>query len=802
MTGQKRPTPDARNRLLAGYGVTPGVADELIDAQGAMRPVWASFIDQLARLTTEAVAAHFARGDQYLRDAGVFYRQYSADPMQERDWPLSHIPVILSEPEWDRICKGLTQRADLLERVVADLYGPGHLVRDGHLPPDLVARNPEWHRALVGITPASGHFLHFLAFEIGRSPDGSWLVLGDRTQAPSGAGFALENRMATARVFPEPFPRRNVRRLAGFFRAFRSALDRLDGAQGRRSAIMTPGPGNDAYFEHAYIARYLGLVLLEGEDLIVQNGRVMVRTVSGPQPLGVLWRRMDAIWTDPLELDETSQIGTPGLVDAVRQGNLHVVNALGSGILETRAFMAFLPKIAEVLLGRPLALPNIATWWCGQASERDWVKQNAATMFIGEAMSRALPFDIGTASVLGGDFRTASAWAQDQPLADWIDANARDLVGQEAVTLSTTPVWVDGGLAPRPMSVRVFAARTPEGWVFLPGGYARIGRTGDATALSMQQGGSVADVWIMRDTPAPEDTLFDPGQFRREDSGALSARSADNLYWLGRYVERTEGAIRLLRAWHLRLAEAGSPEDARLAHIAGVLAGIALDVHQPVQAALQPSLNAARVCAGKVRERFSVDGWAALTDLTNSLAALPADLPPGDDCARALGVLLRKITGFNGLVHENMHRSSGWRFLTFGRALERADGAAAVVAGFATDDLASGLTDLALEYGDSRITHRRRYRIDPTRSTVTDLLALDAHNPRSVLFQVTSMRRIAEDLPQARIDGRVSPVLRLLLPLETELQVADPDDLDAERLGRIRATLAAISSRLTAGYLD
>lgn len=803
-----QPIRDARARLLAGYAALPGVADELIDATGAMRPVWAAFIDQLASLSPAAVAAHFARGDQYLRDAGVFYRQYSADPMTERDWPLSHIPVILSEADWNGICAGLAQRADLLERVVADLYGPGDLVQGGHLPPDLVAQNPEWHRALVGIRPASGHFLHFLAFEIGRSPDGSWLVLGDRTQAPSGAGFALENRMATARIFPDPFPRRNVRRLAGFFRAFRHAMDRLPGADGQRCAILTPGPGNDAYFEHAYIARYLGLMLLEGEDLVVQSGAVQVRTVAGPQPLGVLWRRLDAEWADPLELNETSQIGTPGLVDALRQGNLHMVNALGSGILETRAFMAFLPKIAQVW-GEPLRLPNIATWWCGQPTERAWVQAHADSMFIGAALSRALPFDIGAASALGGALRTTQPMAQDQSLAGWIDANAADLVGQEAVTLSTTPAWVDGRLVPRPMTVRVFAARTPEGWVFLPGGYARIGHSDDATALSMQQGGSVADVWIMRDSPAPAETLFDPGQVRHDDSGLLPARSADNLFWLGRYIERTEGAIRLLRAWHLRLAETGSAEDARLAHIARVLAGLALDVHLPVQAVLQPSLGAARSCAGKVRERFSMDGWAALTDLTTALAEVPPDLPPGDDCARALQVLLRKITGFNGLVHENMHRSSGWRFLTFGRALERADGAAAVLAGFATDPpdagrdaaVLAGLADLALEYGDSRITHRRRYRIDPTQRTVTDLLALDAYNPRSILFQVTSLRRIAEDLPQARVHGRVSAVLALLLPLETALQVADPDQINAARLQGIRATLAALSLRLTEAYL-
>lgn len=797
MTGQVRQPANHPSALLADYAVQPGVADELYDANGAMRPVWVPFIDQLSRLAPDDCAAHFARGDQYLRDAGVFYRQYSADPTQERDWPLSHIPVILHETEWSAICAGLTQRAELLEQVVADLYGDGKLIQDGHLPLELVARNSEWHRPLVGISPASGHYLHFLAFEIGRSPDGSWLVLGDRTQAPSGAGFALENRMATSRIYPEPFPRQNVSRLAGFFRAFREAMDALPGAEGRRNAILTPGPGNETYFEHAYIARYLGLMLLEGEDLIVKNGEVQVRTVSGPLPVGVLWRRLDAAYADPLELDEDSRIGTSGLVEALRQSNVNVVNALQSGILETRAFMAFLPKISEVLLGEPLSLPNIATWWCGQETERAYVQANADRMFIGDALSRGLPFDIGETSAVGG----ALNGVPETDLSCWIDAHGLNLVGQEAVTLSTTPAWVDGRLLPRPMTVRVFAARTSSGWTFLPGGYARIGRTGDATALAMQNGGSVADVWIMQDEPAPPETLLDAGSFRRGDTGTLPSRAADNLYWLGRYIERTEGAVRLLRAYHLRLAETGTTDDARLKRVAEMLRLLSIDPALPLQTALAPTLETARICAGKVRDRFSVDGWSALTDLTSSLASLPQDMLAGDDCARALQVLLRKISGFNGLVHENMHRSSGWRFLTFGRAIERADGAAAVLSGIAGEKNAPGLPEVALEYGDCSITHQRRYRIDPNFETVTDLILLDVNNPRSFQYQVSVMKGIAESLPEAKVNGRVSSVLSILLPLQAELSVADPSDFGPKRLAELRKQIAQLSNQMTSIYL-
>lgn len=791
------PTLNDSHPLLADYVVQQGVADELFDREGTMRPAWVAFIEQLSRMSPEDCAAHFARGDQYLRDAGVYFRQYSEETQQERDWPLSHIPVILHEDEWEGICAGLAQRAELLERFVADLYGDARLVQDGHLPPELVARNPEWHRALVGIAPASGHYLHFLAFEMGRSPDGSWLVLGDRAQAPSGAGFALENRRATARIFPEPFPQQNVLRLVGFFRAFRDAMDHLPGAQGRRNAILTPGPGNDTYFEHAYIARYLGMMLLEGEDLIVEGGRVQVRTVSGPLDVGVLWRRLDAAFADPLELDGDSRIGTPGLVEALRQSNVNVVNALQSGIVETRAMLAFMPKFAKVLLGEPLLLPNIATWWCGQKTERDYVKRNADRMFIGEALSRGLPFDIArpVGSGTGGERRGLP------DLSGWIDAQGTNLVGQEAVTLSTTPAWVDGRLQPRPMTVRVFAARTRDGWTFLPGGYARIGRSGDATALAMQRGGSVADVWIMRDAPAPPAAPLSPGNLRREDTGTLPSRAADNLLWLGRYIERTESAVRLLRAYHLRMAETGSRTDTRVMQVSKLLLALAIDAEQPLQNALEPALQSARTCAGKVRDRFSVDGWTALHDLTTNLASLPADLRSGDDSARALRMLLTKISGFNGLVHENMHRTSGWRFLTFGRAIERGDGAAFVLAGLMGDTPAPGLAEIALEYGDSVITHQRRYLIDPTWETVADLMVLDTNNPRSVQYQVTVMRSIAENLPRARRNGRVSPVLAELLPLEAALSVANPADIGVGRLLDIRQTMTDIANSLAACYL-
>lgn len=786
--------------LLAGYRPLPGAADEMLDAQGVMRPVWRRFVRRFARLSPAQVAERFERGNQYLRDAGVFFRQYSAshsDPLAERNWPLSPLPVILAASDWDDLCAGLVQRADLLETVMADLYGPGRLVAEGHLPAGLIAASPQWLRPMVGVKPAGGHFLHHIAFEVGRSPDGSWLVLGDRLQAPSGAGFALENRMATGRIFPEHAVRAPVHRLAGFLADFRAALDALAvaaGHPGGRAAILTPGPSNDTYFEHTYIARYLGLMLLEGEDLVVENGTAKVRTTEGLQPLGALWRRIDEGFADPLELNPDSRIGTPGLVAAIRAGRLGMVNALGAGVLEMRAMMAFLPRIAEVLTGKPLALPNIATWWLGGEAERDWVHRNAHRLMFGAALGTDLPVDSRSSGPPARiDATLGPAW-----------------VAQEAVALSTTPAWVvrsgetlaEGHIEPRPMTIRVFAARTAQGWRFMPGGYARIGRdSAQVTALAMQRGGSVADVWVVADRPVRKAAPAPGTPYRRADPGVVPARAADNLFWLGRYVERAEDAVRLVRAWHLRRASTDRADDPLLRCLAAFAGGYGIDVSQPVPVAVVDRIAAARNCAAKVRDRFSIDGWRALNDLETTARDTLKAARPGDDAARAMGVLVRKLAGFSGLVQDNMYRFQGWRFLTMGRALERADGLAALLGAFADPAAPEGALDLAVEVADSVLTHRRRFRVETSRETVVDLLALDADNPRSILFQLRLLREQAAALPGALDNGRPGPVLRAILPLEAQLAVDPPEAVTTAALADLRATLAGASDRLGATWL-
>jgi uncharacterized circularly permuted ATP-grasp superfamily protein/uncharacterized alpha-E superfamily protein len=780
------------------YRPLSGSPDEMLGPDGVVRPVWRHFLERLAGMEPVELERRIDKADRYLRDAGVFYRVYGGAPNAERSWPLSHVPVLISDKEWLALSEGLKQRAELLERVAADIYSENKLVREGFLPPALIAGNPEFLRPLVGLEPAGGHFLHFVAFEIGRGPDGDWWVLADRTQAPSGAGFALENRVATTRAFSDVYAETHVHRLASFFGAFRDQLHSYRRNPEDRIAVLTPGPANETYFEHSYIARYLGFMLLEGEDLTVVNGQVMVRTVAGLKPVSVLWRRLDASYADPLELDQTSQIGTPGLVQALRSESVTIINALGSGLLETRAFLAFLPAICRRILGEDLRIPSVATWWCGQKEEREHVIRNLDRMVIGPAYSRLPFFDDGNESLSGAGLKEKNA-----ALVARLKEEGHRLVGQEVVKLSTTPAFVGGKLSPRPMSLRVFAARTRDGWQIMPGGFARIGASDDVSAIAMQKGGSVADVWIVSDKPVKWSTLLPSEEtFTRNMPGSLPSRAADNLLWLGRYIERAEGALRILRAWHGRFAEYADREQPLLANVSAYLAALDIDTEETVPESLVINISSALYSASNIRDRFSPDGWLALNDLAKTARDFRKKVQPGDDATRAMTILLRKLAGFAGLVHENMYRFTGWRFLSIGRHLERALHMARLLGHLSGPDAPDGSLDMLIEIGDSVMTHRRRYNVATARLTVTDLLALDQLNPRSIFYQLNEIKTEVELLPNATVNGQYSPFYREVLRIYNTLSLMTPEAMTPDIYSRLESDMENLSDLLAKTYIS
>ncbi len=447
------------------YVRLPGTPDEFIGEDGVPRAAWSRFFEAFAALSPADIERRFASADRHLREAGVTYR--APGETADRLWPLSHLPLIIDEADWQQLTVGIAQRAQLFEMVLRDLYGEGRLVTDGAVPAAAIAGSNEYLRAVCGVKPPGGRYLHFYAADVGRGPDGRWWVLNDRTQAPSGAGYALENRLVLSRAFSNLYKSMNVERVAPFFEAFRESLRASADRDEPRIGVLTPGTFSETFFEHATLARYLGFLLVEGGDLVVRDDKVHVRTIAGLKRADVLWRRIDAEWLDPMELNAASRIGVQGLLEAIRADGVIMANTPGAGLVESRSLLGYLPAMARRLSGEDLILPHIATWWCGDRRAAESVLANFDNMAISGAF---LDFPPG---LEGG--RTAQP-AELPPerrakLRAAIKRRGVDYVGQEIVKLSTTPTWRDGALAPRPFTLRVFAALTPDGWRVMPGGF-------------------------------------------------------------------------------------------------------------------------------------------------------------------------------------------------------------------------------------------------------------------------------------------------------------------------------------------
>jgi uncharacterized circularly permuted ATP-grasp superfamily protein/uncharacterized alpha-E superfamily protein len=795
----------------------PGVHDEFLDAEGRPRPHWLHFLDALAELDAAEIARRFGSADRHIRDMGISYRVHGETG--ERSWPLSHLPLLISESEWRHIAAGVEQRAHLLETVLGDLYGEGRLVAEGVLPAAAVTGSTNFLRPLRGVKPPGGRHLHLYGADLGRGPDGRWWVLGDRTQAPSGAGYALENRLVLSRALPLLYSEMQVERLAPFFQAFRAGLRSGTERSEPRICLLTPGPYSETYFEQAYLARYLGFLLVEGDDLIIRDGRVHVRTIAGLKRADVLWRRVDGDFTDPLDLNAASRLGVPGLTEALRGGKVVVANMPGAGVVEAPALLAFLPVLCRHLLGEELKLPNAATWWCGQPRERDTVLDSLDEMAIAGAFASAVPGFAPASTLLAGELG-ASERAR---LRAAMRRRGADYVGQEVVKLSTTPFWEEGRISPRPFTLRVFAAATPDGgWRVMPGGFCRISNRSDARAFSMGEGVRSADVWVLGDKPAAMVTLLPESeavQVRRL-TGTLPSRAADNLFWLGRYLERAEATLRLIRCLCGRSIETDSisrgtrPTVERLQRLliawgavpkprkgAAVLpfASVALHGASHYGSAVALSREALRT-ASVIRERLSPDAWRLLVSLEARLDISDAPLPPEIEAFDRSDQALRALAALAGLMHENINRVAGWRFLDMGRRIERAIGTCRFARLFAAPEATADDLDVVLDLIDSQITYRSRYRAGVALVPARDMVVLDPYNPRSVAFQVAQIDAHLHDLPVLRGDGILETPRRMSTSLNSDLSVLQAEELDDMRVLAIEQRIMRLADAVAARY--
>ena len=793
------------------YVRLPGIPDEYLGQDGAPRAVWTRFFDAFAALTPAEIERRFGSADRHLREAGVTYR--APGETADRLWPLSHLPLLIDEADWQQLTAGIVQRAQLFELVLSDLYGEGRLVAEGALPAAAIAGSAEYLRPVCGIKPPGGRYLNLYAADVGRGPDGRWWVLGDRTQAPSGAGYALENRLVLSRAFSTLYKSMNVERVAPFFEAFRDSLRSGADRDEPRIGLLTPGAFSETYFEHATLARYLGFLLVEGDDLAVSGDRIHIRTVAGLKRLDVLLRRVDSNSLDPLELDASSQLGVPGLIDVLRRNGVVVANMPGSGVMEARALLGFLPSLCRRFFGENLKMPHIATWWCGQKAARAEVLSRLDEVAIEGAYGVAVPGFPGNGPVLAGELSAS----ERERLRTAIGDRGIDYVGQELVRLSTTPVWENGRIAPRPFVLRVFAAATPDGWTLMPGGFCRIAEQLDARAISMGDGARAADVWVVSDKAVSAATLLptvDAVRIRRI-AGVVPSRAADNLFWLGRYLERAEATLRLIRALGTQrdpgkgsstalhsveriqrlLVAWGATSQATRSQPAK-LAAEALQSEERFGSALS-LLRSAQRTATSLRERLSPDAWQVITEMTERLAH---EVDDDDGVVSAAELTLQELASFAGLAQENMNRAAGWRFLEMGRRAERAINTARFVRQFAYDEAGGEDLDTLLTLVDCQITYRSRYLVGPLLAPVRDLVVLDPYNPRSVAFQVFALNDHIASLPTLKEGGLIERPQRLAVALQATLTTAEAAALDTKTLFSLEQDLLTLADAIGSHY--
>jgi uncharacterized circularly permuted ATP-grasp superfamily protein/uncharacterized alpha-E superfamily protein len=811
--GGNRARPAQRRvaQWVRDYARLPGIPDEYIGEDGP-RAVWSRFFEAFASLSPVDIERRFGAADRHLKEAGVTYR--APGESTDRLWALSHLPLLIGEADWQQLSAGIAQRAQLLEMVLRDLYGEGKLIADGAIPAAAIAGSNEYLRQVCGIKPPGGRYLSLYAADIGRGPDGRWWVLGDRTQAPSGAGYALENRLVLSRAFASLYKSMNVERVAPFFEAFRDGLRGSADRDEPRIGVLTPGGFSETYFEHATLARYLGFLLVEGDDLAVSGDRVHIRTVAGLKRLDVLLRRVDSNSLDPLELDASSHLGVPGLIDVLRKDGVVVANMPGSGVLEARALLGFLPSLCRRLLGENLMMPHIATWWCGQKEARDAVLSRLDDVAIEGAYGRGVPGFESNGPVLASELSKA----ERERLVAAINERGIDFVGQELVRLSTTPVWDQGRIVPRPFVLRVFAAATPQGWTIMPGGFCRIADQLDARAVSMGNGARAADVWVVSDKAVAAHSLL-PGSDAvriRRIAGVLPSRAADNLFWLGRYLERAEATLRLVRALGSQQRDPAKGSSS-LQHAAeriqrmlvtwGAVTQVSRTEPGRVAAeALQSAerfgsclslLSSAQRTATSLRERLSPDAWQVITEMT---ARLAEEVDDDDGIVSAADLTLQELASFAGLAQENMNRAAGWRFLEMGRRAERAVNTARFARQFAYDEATDEDLDVLLTLVDCQITYRSRYLLAPMLAPVRDLAVLDPYNPRSVAFQVQALNEHIASLPALRESGLIERPQRVAVAVQSILTTSEASALDTKTLFALEQDLLNLADAIGLHY--
>lgn len=808
------PTPDAPPSvsLFDTFAWPADAYCEAFCAPAQPREHWQPLMTALNAAGHDLLAQRQERLRRMRHEDGATFNPFDDLSGWGTPWALEVIPLPLTPTTWSHIEHGLIQRFYLLEQILADVYGPQNLIKDGRLPAETIYANPHFLRACHGIQPSGHRHLTYYAADLYRDMQGNFRVLRDYGANPAGLGYALENRIVMSRVFSDLYHSTQVRRLAPFFQAFHDSLSRRAGLDPDEPGIVLLSPGHESriYFEHALLSRYLGYPLLEGQDLTVRNGQVFLKKLAGLEPVEAIFRHIDDQDSDPFALRRAASGGVAGLIQAAREQRIEIVNPIGAGFVDTPVLAAFLPQLCQDLLGSDLQLANHAAWWGGDPQGHSHIMANLPQLTVGKAFDRsATPLDL----------------APDK-LAAAIAAEPHRYMANALVRPSVAPAWEHRGIRPRYNILRVFACATEQGVTVMPGGLAMTATDIQTLMGAAPERQQSKDIWVLSDQPVVPFSLISSLQSVPElrRSSDLPSRVADNLLWLGRYLERAEGLVRLLRSVYKRLSgEAVANDIAELPYLLNLLRADntipkpaenadsvprdhVLDVQ--LQAALydpaRPEsvvaiLKRVRETARDVRDRLSLDSWRVINRLD--------ELAAGRNAADHLELLddtLFTLSAFSGLAMEGMTRGLGWRFMDMGRRVERGLHQTGLIRiGLPEVCLTSrNALEALLEISDSIMTYRARYRTAFQLAPVLDLLIVDEDNPKSLAFQCNRLADHVAHLPRPDDRRYATAEERMALEMLTSVRLVDLAGLgcidDEDNKGQLNDFLVSMEQRLMA----
>jgi uncharacterized circularly permuted ATP-grasp superfamily protein/uncharacterized alpha-E superfamily protein len=794
------------------YQAIPGLLDDTRLADGSVKPQWSYMLNSLRDLGADVLREREQKARRILRDDGATYNLYSQQQQPGGIWELDPVPYVIGSEDWARIEAGLLERAELFNLILRDIYGDRTLLRHGALPPEALFSHGGFLRPCQGIRMPGDQELILHSTDMVRLPDGGMCVLSDRTQAPSGAGYVLENRTVMSRVFPSIYRDSHVHRIASFYQRLRLKLSSLSPSDDAPCiALLTPGGQDETRFEHAHLANYLGLPLVQSGDLLVRNGYLWMKSLDGLTRVDVLLRRVDDLFCDPVELRSDSRFGVPGLLEVARTGRVVIANPLGSGVLENPVLLKYLPEIGKALLGREPRLASVRTYWCGDDADLQFVTANIRQLII-----KPIYRGSGIISVWGGDLNDEQLTAL---LAD-LHKKRYQYVAQERLDKAHLPSFADNRLEPRPAILRTYSVATDTSYMVMPGGMTRIGTCPGGRVISMQSGSPSKDTWVTATEPertTDSDSALETLRINTNTTlVSLPSRVVENLYWMGRYAERAEAALRLLRTVFVQLngeepitpvarkilleavTQATGTQPGFMEASEALLAEpgpeLMLVIQDPTRAgSVKSTLNAMLASADESKELLSTDTMRVINDLHDELDGLDAALSSGGLASapeEALDPLVTALVALSGLMQESMVRGVGWRFMELGKRVERAQQIITTLRTLMTPvlgeaDQATLLTAL-LTTMEVLITYRRRYRNQTGIELGLELVMLDPGNPRSLLFQLERLQQHLAELPGAKLTGgEIEEEERALLAAITSLKLSRlPRLLDTKSLVR------------------